>query len=121
MNPAQLMLPLFFVLFILTTRRRKRKSIIAHRLMREQGRNTQNRSEETAKMFELAKRFEGKECIVYTFNDAQIVGTVKEVTEGAILVEDKNGTPEVINLACVTRLREHPTGKNGKKKSVILD
>jgi hypothetical protein len=121
MNPAQLMLPLFFVLLILTTRRRKRRSVMAHRLMREQGSSTQNRSEETAKMFELAKRFAGKDCIIYTFNDAQITGTVKEVTEGAILVEDKNGTLEAINLACVTRLREHPTGKNGKKKSVVLD
>lgn len=121
MNPAQLIFPLLLVLLILTARKRKRRSIGAHILLRQQGRDNQNRSEENEQMFELAKRFIGKDCIIYTYNDAQIIGTVKEVTEGAILVEDKNGTPEAINLTCVTRLREYPTNKNGKKKSVVLD
>ena len=70
-------------------------------------------------MLELAKNFIGKECIIYTFN-AQVIGTVKEVSDGAILVECK-GNIEAINLDFVTRIREYPRKKNGKKKSVVIN
>jgi len=45
---------------------------------------------------------------------------IKEVTDGAILVE-KAGKSEVINLDFVIRIREFPKNKKGKKKSVVLD
>jgi len=70
-------------------------------------------------MVELAKRFVGKECIIYTFN-SQINGTIKEVSDGAILLDNK-GTEEAVNVDFIIRIREYPTKKNGKKKSVILD
>ena len=72
-----------------------------------------------AEMVELAKRFIGKECLIYTLN-SQLEGTVKEVTEGAILVE-KKGVCEAVNIDFITRIREFPRNKNGKKKSVVLD
>lgn len=71
-------------------------------------------------MTELAKRFIDKECLIYTFNGNQINCTVKEVGDGAILVES-NGTVEAINIDFVMRIREYPKKKNGKKKSVVLD
>ncbi len=71
-------------------------------------------------MTELAKRFIGKECIIYSFNGNQYTGTVKEVSDGAIIVEN-GGSEEAINLDFIVRLREHPKNKNGKKKSVVLD
>ena len=72
-------------------------------------------------MKELAERFIDKECVIYSFNDNhQFVGTIKEVTDGAILVE-KDGKLEAINLDFVIRIREYPTKKNGKNKSVVLD
>ena len=70
-------------------------------------------------MVELAKQFVGKACLVYTFQ-SQITGVIKEVSDGAILLENK-GTVEAINLDFVVRIREYPTKKNGKKKSVVLD
>ena len=70
-------------------------------------------------MVELAKRFVGKECIIYTFN-SQINGTIKEVSDGAILLDSK-GTEEAVNVDFIIRIREYPTKKNGKKKSVVLD
>ena len=70
-------------------------------------------------MLALAKRFVGKECIVYTFN-SQVNGVIREVTEGAILLDNK-GTEEAINVDFIVRIREYPTKKNGKKKSVVLD
>ena len=71
-------------------------------------------------MIELARVLLGKECVVYTFNGNQYTGIVKEVSDGALLLE-KNGNREIINLDYVVRLREYPVGKNGKKKTVILD
>ena len=50
----------------------------------------------------------------------QYEGIIKEVTDGAVLVE-KNGKLEAINLDFVIRIREYPRNKNGKKKSVVLD
>lgn len=75
--------------------------------------------EEKQKMFELAKRFLGKECLIYTFN-SQLTGTVKEVNAGAVLLENGNSL-EAVNFDFIVRIREYPRKKNGKKKSVILD
>ena len=74
-----------------------------------------------AKMKELATRFIDKECVIYAFDSSNhYTGIIKEVNDGAILIE-KDGKLEAINLDFVIRIREYPTGKNGKKKSVISD
>ena len=70
-------------------------------------------------MLELAKKFLGKECIVYTFN-SQLSGIIKEVSEGGILLA-KDNTDEAVNFDFIVRIREYPRNKNGKKKSVIFD
>ena len=67
-----------------------------------------------SEMLELAKRFIGHECIIYTFS-SQLSGIIKDVTDGAILIEN-GGAPEVVNLDFVVRIREYPKKKNGKKK-----
>lgn len=74
-------------------------------------------------MKELAKQFIGKECIIYTItsNDGNVQGVIKEVGDGGMIIERKFGESEIINLDFVTRIREYPKNKNGKKKSVILD
>ena len=72
-------------------------------------------------MKELAKRFIDKECVISSFDgNHQYEGVIKEVTDGAILVE-KNGKIEALNLDFVIRIREYPRKKNGKKKFVVLD
>ena len=72
-------------------------------------------------MKELAKRFIDKECVIPSFDgNHQYEGIIKEVTDGAILVE-KDGKTEAINLDFVIRIREYPRNKKGKKKSVVLD
>lgn len=70
-------------------------------------------------MFEMAKKFLGKECIVYTFN-SQLTGIIKEVSEGGILLLRGNAE-EAVNFDFIVRIREYPRNKNGKKKSVIFD
>ena len=72
-------------------------------------------------MIELAKRFIGKECIVSAFDsNHQFVGFIKEVTDGAVLIE-KDGQLEAINLDFVIRIREYPRNKKGKKKSIVIE
>lgn len=72
-------------------------------------------------MIELAKRFIGKECIIYAFDsNHQFEGVIKEVSDGAILIE-KEQKLEAINLDFVIRIREYPRDKKGKKKSLILN
>ena len=72
-------------------------------------------------MLELAKRFICKDCILYTFDgNHQFIGTIKEISNTAVLVEN-NGKEEAINLDFISRIREYPRDKKGKKKSVILD
>ena len=72
-------------------------------------------------MKELAKRFIDKECVITSFDgNHQYEGVIKEVTDGAILVE-KDDKIEAINLDFVIRIREYPRKKNGKKKTIVAD
>ena len=71
-------------------------------------------------MYELAQKFIGKECLIYTFNSSQLTGVIKEVNEGGILIENGD-TLEAVNFDFIVRIREYPRKKNGKKKSLVLD
>ena len=74
-------------------------------------------------MKELAKRFIREECIIYTItsNDGSVQGVIKEIGDGGIVIEKNSGESEIVNLDFVTRIRQYPRKKNGKKKGVILD
>ena len=112
MNPATY-IPIIILLLLLLLMLREQKRMVIKKLIKKR------RSEERVRMTELAKKFIDKECIIYTFN-SQISGTVKEVADGALLVEN-GGTLEAVNIDFVVRIREYPRKKNGKKKSVVLD
>ncbi len=73
-------------------------------------------------MKELAQKFIGKECLVYTVasDSSAVKGTVKEVTDNGLLIEC-DGNLQAVNLELVTRIREWPRKKNGKKKEIVLD
>lgn len=93
----------------------KRKLVIAKNAVKKR------KTEGNKEMVELAKRFIGKDCIIYAFDSGhQYTGVIKEVSDGAVLLE-KGGTTEAINLDFVIRIREYPRDKKGKKKSVVLD
>ena len=70
-------------------------------------------------MKELAKKFIDKECLIYSFESNTFEGVIKEVTDGAILIE-KDGKQDAINLEFVIRIREYPRKKNGKKKEIVI-
>ena len=57
-------------------------------------------------MKELATRFINKECVIYSYDSShQYTGVIKEVVDGAILIE-KDGKLEALNLDFVIRIRE---------------
>ena len=112
MNPTYFVI--FAMLLIIFIMNRYSKMYIAKKFIKNKQRK------DKAYMLELAKRFIDKECLIYTFNSNQIDGVIKEVSNGALLVE-KRGTLEAVNLDFVVRIREYPRNKDGKKKSVVLD
>lgn len=106
------------LIVILCVRKRQRTAAVMRVV-----RNRRKRTEEKQAMKELAKQFIGKECMIYTVAsfDGSIQGTIREVGDGGMLIEKNSGEMELINLDFVTRIREYPRKKNGKKKSVVLD
>ena len=72
-------------------------------------------------MIDIARRFVDVECIVYLFDGNTVSGTVIEISNGAVLVKKSCGNTEAVNLSYVTRIREYPKNKSGKKKSVVID
>lgn len=116
MGPYWMLAVLFVVVFLPQVRAKKRNAAIA-RHTRRKGKK------ETKAMEALAKQFIGQECVIYTItsNDGSVQGTIKEVSGGGMLIEDAQGQLQAVNLEYVTRIREYPRTKKGKKKSVILD
>lgn len=99
------------VLIIIIFALRKKRRVCAAAIIR-----SKHKKKDKISMEELAKNFIGKECIIYTLPDSgTITGVVKEVYGGGITVE-KSGNMQIINLEYVTRIREYPLNKKGKKK-----
>lgn len=102
---------LFILLFIVIYSSKRDEKIILKQIKKMKNK------EERAEMTELAKRFIGKECVISTFN-SQVVGVIKEVSDGAVLIEN-NENPEIINIDYIVKIKEYPRNKNGKKKIIV--
>lgn len=114
MNPSTY-IPIIIMWIIIFVVLRNRKAAIAKKIIKKR------KMEGNTEMKELAKKFINKECLIYAFDsNHQFDGVIKEVTDGAILIEKSNAV-EAINLDFVIRIREFPKNKKGKKKSVVLD
>ena len=114
MNPATF-LPIIFIFMVLYfINRRRRYGAVKQIIEKRKKRGNEE-------MKELATKFIDKDCLIYAFDGGhQFEGVIKEVTDGAILVE-KDGALEAINLDFVIRIREYPKNKKGKKASIVLD
>ena len=115
MNPA-IYIPIIFLWVIIFMSWRNNRKAAAIRKIIEKRKNGGNKE-----MKALAEKFIGKDCVIYSFdNSHQFEGVIKEVTDGALLIE-KEGKLEAINLDFVIRIREYPLNKKGKKVSVVMD
>ena len=112
-----ILLAVFLLVIIQQILRRRRIAAIRHIL------NRKMQNKENGVMKELAKRFIGEECIIYTItsNDGSVQGVIKEIDDGGMVIEKNSGELEIINLDFVTRIRQYPRKKNGKKKDIVLD
>ena len=91
-------LPIWLLLLvIIPAQNRKKRTVYLNKIL--------NKELENKEMFELAKRFIEKECIIYAFDGNQYIGTIKEVTEGALLIE-KRGVTAAVNLNFVVKIKE---------------
>ena len=73
-------------------------------------------------MTALIEKYIGKECLIYTCTSStQITGIIKSCNEGWLEIENSNGQCDLVNCEYITRIREYPRNKNGKKKSIITD
>jgi len=106
-------LPILIMILILLWMLRGQRAVAAKKAVEHR------KKERTTEMVELAKRFVGKDCIISAFDsNHQFDGIIKEVTDGAVLIE-KDGKLEAINLDFVIRIREYPRNKKGKKKAIV--
>lgn len=105
---------LFFAVILPLIAQRSRAAAIKHIL------NRKKHDKERITMKELANRFVGKDCIVYTIagTDSTVKGTIKEVSDSGIIIEKPDGI-EAVNLEYVTRIREWPRNAKGKKKQIF--
>jgi ferredoxin-fold anticodon binding domain-containing protein len=69
-------------------------------------------------MGEAVKKLIGKECIITTGVGSSVVGIIESVEDSWVVLRSK-GNLEMINLDYVSRIREYPRNKNGKKKTVF--
>ena len=101
-----------FVFYIISLRNKNewRKHII---------KKIKNKKEGRIEMNEIIKNFIGKECLIYTFQ-TQIVGVIESLENNWISVRTGNSS-EIVNIDYISRIREHPKNKKGKKKSFVLD
>lgn len=111
-----LLIILFFVILPLLARRRRAAAI--KEFLKRKKQNKENNE-----MKELAKRLIGEDCIICTITSesGSIQGVLKEVEDGGLVIEKATGETEIVNLDFVTRIREYPRKKNGKKKSIVVD
>lgn len=110
-----ILIALFLLVIIPAVRRRRRIAAIGHIL------NRKKQNKEIEFMKELAQKFIGKECLIYTIasDSSATKGTIKEITDNGLLIEC-DGNLQAINLEFVTSIREWPRKKKGKKK-IIFD
>ena len=93
---------LFVIVFLVILPRiaRRRRLVAVKQILKRKKQTKEHRI-----MNELAKRFIGQECIIYTItsNDGSVQGVIKEVEEALDAYVD------------------YYNEKNGKKQSVVLD
>lgn len=104
---------MFLIVFtIIQVKKQKNAAIIHHR--------KKHKNRENTEMKELAQKFIGKECLIYTIASSTeaIKGIITKITDSGLLV-DCDGNLQAVNLEYVTRICEWPKNAKGKKKSVF--
>lgn len=72
-------------------------------------------------MTDIFNKYIGKDCVVYisNSNSSVVEGNITAVEDNWLSIRTRDGE-EAVNFDYIVRIKEHPTNKNGKKKSVIF-
>lgn len=119
LSSTYLYIIIFILLFcIILPAARRRRTMAA--LMIKKRKRKKLTLEERIKMYEIIKRFIGKECIIsmMTGETSQVQGTIKDVQENWVVIDTGYGD-DVVNIDYITRVREYPRNKKGKKKAFV--
>ncbi len=96
-----------FILFVVFYVQNTQREQLMRRIITKKRRGVKN------VMLEIVNSYIGRECAVYTMN-AQIIGTVKEVSDGWLLLDNGKDT-EAINLDYIIRISPYTRKKRAKK------
>lgn len=113
MNPAVYILILFLFLIIFIDSKQKSDNI--RRIIKKR------KKRGLTDMSDIFNKYIGKDCVIYISNSSSniIECNVIRVADNWLTVKTRDGE-EMINIDYLVRIKEHPTNKNGKKKSVIF-
>ncbi len=103
---------LWVIIIIILLQRKKVQSLL--RILRIKKRKRGN-----VDMSHMIEKFIGKDCLINLGSGSTADGVVKSVAEGWVELEGKDGNLQAVNLDYISRIREYPTNKNGKRKVVI--
>jgi hypothetical protein len=74
-------------------------------------------------MSKAFEKFVGKDCIITTMNGT-IKGIVESIDDNWIVIKSNESiadSRDMVNVDYISRIREHPINKMGKKKSLLLE
>ncbi len=70
-------------------------------------------------MSHIIEKFIGKDCLLNLGSGSTADGIVKSVADGWVELEGKDGNLQAVNIDYISRIREYPKNKNGKRKTVF--
>ena len=107
-------LPLIIILWTEYERGRKEKQRQIIKLIQK------NKQKGLGAMSETFERFIGKECVITTMN-ATITGVVGAIEDNWIIQRSNGGesSGDMVNVDYISRIREYPRNKSGKKKVIF--
>ena len=103
---------LWVIIIIILLQRKKVQSLLC--ILRIKKRKRGN-----VDMSHMIEKFIGKDCLINLGSGSTADGVVKSVADGWVELEGKDGNLQAVNLDYISRIREYPTNKNGKRKVVI--
>lgn len=98
------------LLFLYYQRQRVKKLLNVLRIKRKRG---------VKPMAYIIESFLGKDCLLNLASGGTADGIVRSVSEGWVTLEDQDGKLQAVNMDYVSRIREYPKNKNGKRKMVV--
>lgn len=105
---------LFIIVFFIYLPMKRRRKYMANRLFIKK-RMMSKTADRRMVMKELIQGFMGKDVYIKLL-EGNADGVIKEVTDGGVVLENKNGV-QIVNLDYIMKVREYPY-KNGKRTTL---